>query len=63
MKVTGKTVWHVAIPIHFGFAGRTGKGTGRGPMANLLTPSVVDPNSHTPEYKTFLVKLEKVGTV
>jgi anaerobic selenocysteine-containing dehydrogenase len=61
MKVTGKTVWTVAIPIHFGFAGRTGKGTGRGPMANLLTPSVVDPNSHTPEYKTFLVKLEKVG--
>jgi hypothetical protein len=22
---------------------------------------VVDPNSHTPEYKTFLVKLEKAG--
>jgi formate dehydrogenase major subunit len=63
MKVTGKTVWHVAIPIHFGFAGRTGKGKGRGPMANLLTPSVVDPNSFTPEYKTFLVKLEKVGAV
>jgi formate dehydrogenase major subunit len=63
MKVTGKTVWQVAIPIHWGFTGRAGKGVGRGPMANLLTPSVVDPNSHTPEYKTFLVKLEKVGSV
>jgi formate dehydrogenase major subunit len=62
MKVTGKTVWQVAIPIHWGFTGRAGKGVGRGPMANLLTPSVVDPNSFTPEYKTFLVKLEKVGT-
>jgi formate dehydrogenase major subunit len=61
MKVTGKTIWQVAIPIHWGFTGRAGKGVGRGPMANLLTPSVVDPNSHTPEYKTFLVKLEKVG--
>jgi formate dehydrogenase-N alpha subunit len=65
MKVTGKTIWQVAIPIHYGFAGRTGgtgERVGRGPMANLLTPSVVDPNSFTPEYKTFLVKLEKVGT-
>ena len=59
--ISASTIWQVAIPIHFGFAGRTGKGTGRGPMANLLTPSVVDPNSHTPEYKTFLVKLEKIG--
>jgi anaerobic selenocysteine-containing dehydrogenase len=65
LKVAGKTVWQVAIPIHWGFKGRTEKGDddakgGRGPMANLLTPSVVDANSFTPEYKTFLVKLEKV---
>jgi len=67
MKVAGKAVWQVAIPIHWGFQGRTEKGTGarpggRGPMANLLTTSVVDPNSFTPEYKTFLVKLEKVSS-
>jgi formate dehydrogenase major subunit len=60
MKVAGKAVWQIGIPIHWGFTGRTGKGEGRGPMANLLTPSVVDPNSFTPEYKTFLVKLEKL---
>ncbi len=71
LQVSGKTVWQVAIPIHWGFAGRASgargwekgseKGLARGPMANLLTPSVVDPNSFTPEYKTFLVKLERVS--
>jgi formate dehydrogenase major subunit len=59
LRVNGKTLWQVAIPIHWGFTGRAGKGTAKGPMANLLTASVIDPNSGTPEYKTFLVKLEK----
>ena len=27
--------------------------------ANLLTPTVIDPNAYTPEFKGFLVKLEK----
>jgi hypothetical protein len=27
--------------------------------ANLLTPTVVDPNAYTPESKGFLVKVEK----
>jgi formate dehydrogenase major subunit len=61
----GKTVWQVGIPIHWGFKGRTekgsGQGSGRGPLANLLTATVIDPNAFTPEYKTFLVKLEKVS--
>jgi hypothetical protein len=26
----------------------------------MLTPSAMDPNTWTPEYKAFLVKLEKV---
>ena len=30
-----------------------------GPLANMLTPSAMDPNTWTPEYKAFLVKLEK----
>ena len=29
-------------------------------IANSLTPTVIDPNAHTPEFKGFLVKLEKV---
>jgi formate dehydrogenase major subunit len=62
LQVAGKDLWQIAIPIHWGFAGRaSGAKEGRGPLANLLTPSVVDPNSFTPEYKTFLVKLEKLG--
>jgi len=28
-------------------------------LANLLTPTVYDPNSYTPEFKGFLVKVEK----
>jgi formate dehydrogenase major subunit len=62
LTVGGKESWQIAIPIHWGFAGRASgakPGAERGPMANLLTPTVVDPNSFTPEYKTFLVKLEK----
>jgi len=28
-------------------------------IINRLTPTVVDPNAYTPEFKGFLVKLEK----
>jgi hypothetical protein len=34
-----------------------------GPLANFLTAAVLDPNVWTPEYKTFLVKVEKIGGV
>lgn len=61
LKIGGKVVHQVAIPIHWGFSGRaSGAKVGKGPMANLLTAAVVDPNAFTPEYKTFLVKLEKL---
>ncbi len=55
MMIGEKRVWQIGFPIHWGFKGRV-----TGPLANLLTPSVIDPNSGTPEYKTFLVRLEKV---
>ncbi len=57
MTVAGKTVYQIGFPIHWGFLGR---GEQRGSMANLVTPTIVDPNSFAPEYKGFLVKLEKV---
>jgi len=44
------------MPIHWGFFG---VGDQMGSIANLVTHSVVDPNSFAPEYKGFLVKLEK----
>ena len=29
-------------------------------MVNQLSPAVIDPNAYTPEFKGFLVKVEKV---
>jgi formate dehydrogenase-N alpha subunit len=55
LKVAGKPVYHVGLPIHWGFIGRV-----TGPLVNNLTPSAYDPNSGTPEYKGFLVNLEKI---
>jgi formate dehydrogenase major subunit len=55
LKVNGQTVWQIGFPIHWGFAGKSA-----GPLANTLTPTALDPNSSTPEYKAFLVSLEKV---
>ncbi len=55
MEVNGKKVWQIGIPIHWGFAGRV-----KGPLANFLTPTALDPNCSIPEYKGFLVKVEKV---
>ena len=57
MMVGGKTTYQIGFPIHWGFLGR---GQQKGSLANLLTPTIVDPNSFAPEYKGFLVKLEKV---
>jgi formate dehydrogenase major subunit len=56
MKIDGKEVWQIGFPIHWGYAGDPNH---TGPLANMLTPSAMDPNTWTPEYKAFLVKLEK----
>jgi formate dehydrogenase major subunit len=61
MMIDGKKVYQIGIPIHYGYrgiqedAGRTARS-----LTNSLTPTVTDPNAHTPEFKGFLVKLEKV---
>jgi len=54
--VDGKPVHLVGIPIHWGFKGVTQNGY----LANALTPFVGDANSQTPEFKAFLVNIEKV---
>jgi formate dehydrogenase major subunit len=56
LKIDGKEVWQIGFPIHWGFAGAKNH---TGPLANMLTPSAMDPNTWTPEYKAFLVRLEK----
>ena len=62
LKVTGKTVYQIGIPIHWDFA--AGKGAENGGsagagLANILTPYVGDANVRTPEFKGFLVDVEK----
>ncbi len=56
MDVDGQKVYHVGIPIHYGFKGVAKPSQ----LANTLTPFVGDANSQTPEFKTFLVNIEKV---
>ena len=55
LKVAGREVETIGIPLHWGFEGAARKGY----LANTLTPSVGDANSQTPEYKAFLVNIEK----
>jgi formate dehydrogenase major subunit len=56
LTVDGKPTWQIGFPIHWGYAGAKSH---TGPLANTLTPSAMDPNTWTPEYKAFLVKVEK----
>ena len=60
MMVDGKKVFQIGIPIHWGFRG-IAEDEGKTALTgvNLLSPAVIDPNAYTPEFKGFLVKLEK----
>jgi anaerobic selenocysteine-containing dehydrogenase len=55
LTCNGKKIYTVGIPIHWGFVGVTKSGY----LANSLTPYVGDANSQTPEFKAFLVNIEK----
>ena len=55
LDVDGKKVHTIGIPIHYGFKGATKPGF----ITNTLTPFVGDANTQTPEYKAFLVNIEK----
>jgi formate dehydrogenase major subunit len=60
MMIEGKKMYQIGIPIHWGFRGiAEDEGRTAKTSVNLLTPAVVDPNAYTPEFKVFLVKLEK----
>jgi anaerobic selenocysteine-containing dehydrogenase len=56
LKIDGKDLWHIGVPLHWGYMADKGH---TGPLANFLTASVGDPNTWTPEYKSFLVQLDK----
>jgi formate dehydrogenase major subunit len=52
----GQKIHQIGIPVHWGYIGATRPGF----LANNLPPSVGDCNTQTPEYKAFLVNIEKV---
>jgi formate dehydrogenase-N alpha subunit len=57
LMVDGHPTHVIGVPIHWGFTGQARKGYG----ANTLTPSVGDANTQTPEFKAFLVNIERTG--
>jgi formate dehydrogenase major subunit len=54
-KVMGKTVHQVGLPWHYGWVHPKNGGD----AANILTPSVGDPNTGIPETKAFMVNVRK----
>jgi formate dehydrogenase major subunit len=60
MMIDGKKVYQIGIPIHQGYRGiQEDEERNARTILNRLSPTVVDPNAFTPEFKGFLVKLEK----
>jgi formate dehydrogenase major subunit len=60
MMINGKKTYQIGIPIHWGYRGiAEDEGKTAHTPANLLTPTVIDPNAYTPEFKGFLVKVER----
>ena len=60
MQINGEKVYQIGMPIHFGYRGiQEDEGGTERMLVNSLTPVVTDPNAHTPEFKGFLVKVEK----
>ncbi len=61
MMIDGKKTYQIGIPIHWGYRGiAEDEGKTAKTLTNTLSPTVVDPNAYTPEFKGFLVKVEKV---
>jgi formate dehydrogenase major subunit len=61
MMINGKKTYQIGIPIHWGYRGISeDEGKTAKTLTNLLSPTVIDPNAFTPEFKGFLVKVTKV---
>jgi formate dehydrogenase major subunit len=56
LDVDGRKVHTIGIPLHWGFVGLAKPGF----LTNTLTPFVGDANVQTPEFKAFLVNVEKI---
>ncbi|MBB3181392.1 formate dehydrogenase major subunit [Variovorax sp. Sphag1AA] len=55
LDVDGRKIDTVGLPNHWGFVGLARKGY----LVNTLTPFVGDANTQTPEFKSFVVNIEK----
>jgi len=53
-QMNGTTVHQIGMPWHWGYSGLS-----TGDSANVLTPSVGDPNTTIPEYKAFLCNVRR----
>jgi len=60
MMIDGKKTYQIGIPFHWGYRGiAEDEGKTSRTLVNALTHTASDPNAHTPEFKGFLVKVEK----
>jgi formate dehydrogenase major subunit len=55
LLIDGEPVHVIGFPLHWGFTGQAREGYG----ANTMTPFVGDANAQTPEFKAFLVNVER----
>jgi len=64
MVINGKKTYQIGIPIHWGYRGiwedKQREEGAHITNVNVLSPTVIDPNAYTPEFKGFLVKVTKV---
>jgi len=58
LQIDGKKVYQIGVPIHWGFVGIK---TGDHWLANALSPFVGEATTRTPEFKAFLVNIEKIA--
>jgi formate dehydrogenase major subunit len=58
LRLGGRVVYQVGIPVHWHPTGGHGKGNSA-QMVNLLTPYIGDGTTATPEFKAFLVNVER----
>jgi len=65
LMINDKKIYPIGIPIHWAYKGirednamKDGKTQDLHPL-NTLSPVAIDPNAYTPEFKGFLVKVEK----
>ena len=61
MMIDGKKTYQIGIPIHWGYRG-IAEDEGKTALTTWPTSCrrrSIDPNAYTPEFKGFLVKIEK----